>query len=79
MQTNEYIETLDEHVNIEWELGDIVDYDDHIDFHEATGEDTEGRYYEATISMVDNRHGNGLLGEVEDVEQVLFNPKHDAF
>lgn len=68
MTTNEYIPELNEHVDIEWELDDIVDYDNHIDWHMADGEDESGRKYKATISMIDNRHGNGLLGEVEDVE-----------
>ena len=67
MTLNTYVMELNEYLDIEWELGDVIDEVDHTEFHEAEGYDKEGRKFSATISMVDNKHGNGILGEVEDV------------
>ena len=57
MTLNTYVMELNEYLDIEWELGDVIDEVDHTEFHEAEGYDKEGRKFSATISMVDKKSG----------------------
>lgn len=63
-----YVPELNEYIEIDWEIGDILDVVDHTQFCEAEGEDDQGRKYTGTIAIVDNNFGNGIPGDVEDVE-----------